>query len=470
MRLTTRQKLSLVFSLYVSIFVALIGAVSFFVFQALLVYQIQKDTTLEASEILKNHISIDKENIVVTPDKAGVVLSDEVIEANVSVMLLDNQLNIIKGYGLFELYDQKNKSSVQTIAFMAGQAQKTQKNYLKTITWQGQDLSINVAPIKNSGKNYGVVVTGKSLTTVASLRSAILLSMLSFLVISVLGSLFLSNFFTKKFFKPVHDLTEIISGVDLDKLDNMLEVSGNQSDELVIMGKKFNEMIIRLKSMSQQQKEFISNASHELKTPLSRAISSLDLALSGPAMDPYQLIDIRNDLFEINNLLDKLMFLSRLHQGTVLPSEKIELNELIKAVAKTFERQTAEKQITIFLSLCPEVYILIPREYAKVLISNILSNAIKYSLLNSAIQINTRIDTLGIHLAIADRGIGLDKKDFEKMGERFYRGAAGKRISSGHGIGLSIVKRIADLYKIKFSIKSEPAKGTEVIMEFPNFG
>lgn len=466
---TTRQKLSLIFSLYVSIFIALIGVISFFVFQGLLIYQIQKDTTLETTEILKNHLSIDKENIIVTPDKAGITLSDEVIEENISVLLLDNQLNVVKGYGLFELYDQKNKQSVETIALIAKEAQKSQTSSQKTISWQEQDLLINVAPIKNAGKNYGIVVIGKSLTPVASLRNIILLSILSFLMISILGSLLLSSFLIKKFFKPVHDLTEIISGVDLDKLDKTLEISGKESDELVIMGKKFNEMITRLKSMSEQQKEFISSASHELKTPLSRAISSFDLALSKPMIDALEITDIRNDLFEINNLLDKLMFLSRLHPGTVLPSEKIELNKLIKLVIESFRDQINEKQITIYLSLDSEVHIIIPREYAKVLISNILSNAIKYSSFNSTIEIYTRIQTLGAQLVIIDHGIGMDKKDLEKIGERFYRSTAGKKISSGYGIGLSIVKRITDLYKIKFFIKSEPGKGTEITLEFPNF-
>ncbi|MBI2337705.1 HAMP domain-containing histidine kinase [Candidatus Daviesbacteria bacterium] len=277
----------------------------------------------------------------------------------------------------------------------------------------------------------------------------------------------MSRLLVRKIFKPIRSLTEIISATDLNKLDNTLQVKGNKSDELVILGDKFNEMMVRLKSMSEQQKEFITNVSHELKTPLSRAISSFDLLLLSKS-DHQVLKDVRNDLFEINNLLDKLMFLSKLRPGTILPSDKISLNQLIQESLILSEKELKNKEVSVVLDLGSDATIFIPKEYAKVLLGNLLSNAIKYSKENSTVSIQTQKVNNKITLTITDQGIGIRKSDLKRIGEKFYRGIDGKK-AFGHGIGLSIVKRIADLYKIGLSIYSEIGEGTRAVLEFPTY-
>lgn len=466
MRLTTRQKFSLIFSIYVSLFLALVGAIFFLILHNFLTYQIQKDAATAATDALKNHIAIEKEIITTVKDKTGDSLSNEVIESNVSILLLDNNLKVISGYGLLELYDQGDAESVKTIAKMAEDTQSSSKPYTKIVTWREQSLSTYVAPIKNNGKIYGAIVAAKSLTQAQALEKIILLTLIGIIITSIIISLLLSRLLVKQIFKPIRSLTEIISTTDLDKLDKTLAVSGNKSDDLVILGNKFNEMMTRLKSMSEQQKEFITNASHELKTPLSRAISSFELSLSSNKLNSQTIREIQNDLFEINNLLDKLMFLSKLRPGTILPSDKLSINKLIKESIEVFQKEFNQKKISITIHLDQDVTISIPKEYAKILLRNLLSNAIKYSKENSKISIKTRRLDKYIRLTITDQGSGINKYDLKKIEKRFYRGSAGKRVG-GHGIGLSIVRRIVDLYQIRFSIKSEPKKGTQVILDFP---
>lgn len=467
MQLTSKQKLSVTFSIYVSVFIILVGAIFLLILHTLLAYQIKKDAAAGAVNALKNHVAVEHESIVIIPDQTGGSLSDETVEANISVLILDNNLKVVRGYGLLELYNQGDRESVNTIARMAKDTETSLKPATKVISWRGQNLSIFVAPIKNSSKAYGAIVAAKSLAEAESLEKIILLALIGLIIASVLISLFLSRLLAKRIFQPIRNLTEIISTTDLDKLDKTLPVAGSKSDELVILGDKFNEMMIRLKSMSEQQKEFITNASHELKTPLARATSSLDLLLSVNEPDNKILKDVRNDLFEINNLLDKLMFLSKLKPGMMLPSDRLSLNRLILESVDLFRKQMKDKKVALVINLALDTTILIPREYAKVLLGNLLSNAVKYSKENGEISLRTHRRKDKTVLVIADQGLGIHKSDLQRIEKRFFRGGGGKS-ANGHGIGLSIVRKIVDLYKIGFGVESEPGKGTKVTLEFPN--
>lgn len=466
MLLTRRQKFSLIFSIYVSLFVAFAGAIFFLVLHTLLIYQIKKETVIETTNILKNHIAIEKDAAVVVKDKTGGLLSDEVVESNISILLLSKDLEATQGFGLLELYNEDDRESVDILAVMAKNAQISLKQFNQNISWRGQNMTVYVTPIKNNGKSYGAIVTAKSLSQIESLESIILLILFGLAASSIVASLFLSHLLVGKIFKPIQELTEIISGTNLDKLDRSLEISGSSADELVILASKFNGMMIRLKSMSEIQKEFITNASHELKTPLSRAISSIDLAVSANRVSNQTFVDIRSDLFELNNLLDKLMFLSKLKPGMVLRPDKISLNQTILESAEMLKDEAANHRVTIVKNLDNDAIIFIPKEYAKALLLNLLSNAIKYSQQDSFINIRTQKMQNTVLVKIADQGLGMSKFDLDRIGERFYRGASGKK-AVGHGIGLSVVKRITELYKINFKIKSEPSKGTTVILKFP---
>ncbi|MBI2337704.1 hypothetical protein HYU95_00825 [Candidatus Daviesbacteria bacterium] len=163
MQLSARQKLSLIFSGYVFSFIALLGTIFFLLLHTLLIYQTQKDVARAATDALSNHIALEKGSIVITEEKTGNPLSSEVIESNMSFLFLDPNLEVIRGYGLLELYNENDKESVEVIAHMARDTQVSLKPLTKIISWRGQNLSVYVAPLKNSGKSYGAVVSAKSL-------------------------------------------------------------------------------------------------------------------------------------------------------------------------------------------------------------------------------------------------------------------------------------------------------------------
>ncbi|EKD85022.1 MAG: integral membrane sensor signal transduction histidine kinase [uncultured bacterium] len=466
MALTTRQKFSLIFSVYVSLFIAFVGAIFFLVLHIVLTYQIQKEVSVESVNALRNHIAIENNLIKIIKDQTGSSLADQTTESNISILLLDKDLKVVRGYGILNLYQETDQNSVNILAQLATNTQNSLKPATQTIPWREQNLAVYIAPIKNSGQSFGTIVAAKSLSQIETLEKIILFTLIGLILSSVLFSLLLSRKVAHRIFKPIKDLTGVIATINLDQLDKTLDTTGHKSDELVILGKKFNEMMIRLKSMSEQQKEFIANASHELKTPLTRAISSFDLAISSNRNSSQIHKEIRNDLFEINNMLDKLMFLSRLQPGIILPSDRLSINQIILDSEEAFRKEAGNRKIELITELDRETTIFIPKEYAKILIRNLLSNAIKYSRENTGVIIRTKRAKNQVILHIIDQGAGMDKYDLGRIGKRFYRGKSGKK-ALGHGIGLSIVRRIVDLYKINLKISSTAGKGTEIVLEFP---
>ncbi|MEK7595199.1 MAG: HAMP domain-containing sensor histidine kinase, partial [Patescibacteria group bacterium] len=241
-------------------------------------------------------------------------------------------------------------------------------------------------------------------------------------------------------------------------------VDGPDTDEFVILSRKFNDMIKRLRFMSDQQKDFISNASHELKTPLSLAISNLDVM-----NQKYKLpesMEAMTDLFELNNLIEKLLFLSKIRKEDNKVIETVNLVEAVNKSLAGLDKEIKAKGLRIEQSLHKEAYIKLPKEYAQVLVTNLVSNAVKYSPSGSGISMFISITGVATILEITDTGVGMDETDVKNIFLRFYRGK--ERVEKGHGIGLAIVKAICDLYDIDIKIASKKNSGTTFTVFFKN--
>lgn len=203
--------------------------------------------------------------------------------------------------------------------------------------------------------------------------------------------------------------------------------------------------------LTRQTFGFLVNASHELKTPLARAISSLELLPANPLV-----LQIKKDLFEINSLFEKLLLLKTSRKNFVSPEiYRLESKELIEKLRQRFK----------FTALAPQNFNLsLPKEYLLIILTNFLSNATKYGVGKEIfLTIKTFIDK--VEISVKDQGEGLGKNEQEKMFNRFYRGK--KAFGPGFGIGLSVVKQICDLYHLEIKVFSVKGEGTTVTLLLP---
>ena len=219
--------------------------------------------------------------------------------------------------------------------------------------------------------------------------------------------------------------------------------------------------------------EFISNASHELKSPITsiRGFSELLLATNNDADDKTKkyLNVIYNESIKMKETIDELLYLSNLEYRRNLEGdkEKVYFKDVIDVLIEAYTEEADKEYISIITNVDPNLYIHEQTNLLDHLISNLLSNAIKYNKRNGKVYINVEERDNKIILTIADTGVGIDEKDIDKIFERFYRtDQSHNRRTGGSGIGLNIVKQICSILDAKLSVDSKKDVGTKFIIEF----
>lgn len=271
-----------------------------------------------------------------------------------------------------------------------------------------------------------------------------------------------------KFSKPEDDFRIIIDGGDVESLlwKLRLKIWGIFGALLVMMGVVgFFLVRLALRPLNQKIEElnlFIKDTTHEINTPLSVLQMSVD------RIDKNKLEE--KDLKKFNSIIVASRTLESIYHSLIYTSfgrlenkiEEIELSSLIEERLNYFEMLFAQKNITIS-SEPQKVMLKANAKSITLVIDNLLSNAYKYTQKNGSVEIKTYQEGENNFLSIKDNGYGIAQKDIEHIFKRFTRFDSTK---GGFGLGLSIVKKICDEFKIKIECKSELKKGSEFILQW----
>ena len=216
--------------------------------------------------------------------------------------------------------------------------------------------------------------------------------------------------------------------------------------------------------MDTLKKEFLANLSHELKTPLSVVSLTLETLLYEETEDSKRNLINRalNRIKELQNLIDTVYLLTFWEKGKETVSEKVELADLIKEIVGDYKEDLENKNLRVDLKLKEKV-INGDKEKIRLMLRNLIDNAIRYNKNGGEIKISTNREDNSVVLVISDTGVGIDKRRIPLIFEPFIKGEESK----GLGLGLSLVKKIAQMHKARVSIQSEPNKGTTVKIKFP---
>lgn len=233
-------------------------------------------------------------------------------------------------------------------------------------------------------------------------------------------------------------------------------------------------IILRQKRLSDMQKDFINNMTHEFKTPISTINVSADVFINHPDIQQNErLSKYANIIKEQNNRLnmqvEKVLQIAALDKDNLkLKIEPLDLNEILASVLKSNEIKINEKKGQLYTSLISQS---LPIKADKVhltnILHNLLDNAIKYSKEKPEITVNTKIENNKILLEIADKGIGIPKEHQAKIFNKFYRIPTGNVHNvKGFGLGLYYVKNICDAHNWKIKLTSEKEQGTLITIRF----
>ena len=219
-----------------------------------------------------------------------------------------------------------------------------------------------------------------------------------------------------------------------------------------------------------RRREFTANVSHELKTPLQGIIGYTDLMESGlakPEDIPRFVGHIRKEASRLVTLIEDIIRLSQLDEGTDMPISEVSLGNLADEVCETLFDSAKSKNISLSWSGSDGNMCGVQRLLYEI-IYNLCDNAIKYNRSGGSVKIAVSEDDKHVRLEVADTGIGIPEEHQERVFERFYRvDKSHSKQSGGTGLGLSIVKHAVTYHHGKITLESEPNQGTVITVEFP---
>ncbi|MCL4551576.1 MAG: HAMP domain-containing histidine kinase, partial [Bacteroidetes bacterium] len=271
-------------------------------------------------------------------------------------------------------------------------------------------------------------------------------------------------------FKPITRMAKEASLISGNNLDKKLELPRSR-DEIRILGETLNEMIKRIELAFKSQKQFIANASHEIKTPLTIIQTELELALRN-AKDKESSESLRVALSETESLgalTNSLLTLISMDSfKSSLRIEKFRLDELLIDCIYAMKQTASQKSISINFNLAEAVELSGDKEKLKRVFESLIDNAVKYTNYNGAVMIELKsLPPHKTEIIFSDNGLGIDAAEISKIFERFYRSDNVRSGYTGSGLGLAIAKEIIAMHKGEINVQSELGKGTKVTVILP---
>ena len=291
------------------------------------------------------------------------------------------------------------------------------------------------------------------------------ISLIALLIIGTIGSFIVSNHVSR----PVDLFSEQIASINVNSLEKRLIPSG-KGHEIDRMASEINKTLDRLEQAFRSQEQFVLDAAHELRTPLSTLHAQVEILQAkqnkGEGVPEAILSAQGKNLVRMEAIVEDLLLLAKGKQQ--FPEECVDLSQLIGEICMDLQ-WLAEKHEVKLMYEAEEIQVIQANPMMiDRLIRNLIVNAIQYNKPKGVVKINLKPKPEALFLSIQDSGIGIAQEDLPHIFDRFYRvDPSRSRLSGGTGLGLAIVRHIAELYKAEITVESEVAKGSCFIVSFP---
>jgi len=340
-----------------------------------------------------------------------------------------------------------------------------------TLNFNQNDFQVHTFIYNSTVGQYAVIAAAKDVAGFNKLHN--LRDILMFVFAVSLIVIALSGWiYSGRALKPISNVVAQVDGITASHLDLRVE-EGNSRDEIAQLAKTFNRMLDRIESAFKIQETFIANASHELRTPLAAITGQLEVTLmKEQSDDKYRntLVSVLEDMRSLNQISNQLLLLAQT-SGETQKSEiaKLRLDEMVWEARADLLRMKKNYTIDVIINEAikhdSQLTVTGNEFLLKTAIINLMDNGCKYSN-DWKVEIDIENKNGQLLLNFKDNGIGIDQKDLQFIYEPFFRGKNAKSFK-GHGIGLSLVKRIVNLQNGTISISSILNKGSVFTLTFP---
>ncbi len=278
-------------------------------------------------------------------------------------------------------------------------------------------------------------------------------------------------FLSRRMLKPVDRVSSLASRISSTNLKERINYQG-PDDEMTRLANTFDDMLGRLESAFESQKQFIQDASHELRTPIAIAQTNIEVAeMEGKATarDYKRLMEVlKMSLERMNRLSDNLLLLSEGDQSQMKWSV-VDMAALLDEVAAEANAKAIAASVNLELEpILEEMLVMGDALRLKQALINLVDNAIKYNQTGGTVKISARAEGSQLVLQVQDSGIGISAADQQRIFDRFYRvDKSRSRSQGGSGLGLAIVKKIVEDHSGTISVESTPGQGSTFRMSLP---
>lgn len=270
-------------------------------------------------------------------------------------------------------------------------------------------------------------------------------------------------FIARHAFKPVRQITDTVDAInDGDDLTARIGLRRGR-DEIHRLAATFDRMFDRLERSFDSEKRFASDASHELRTPVAIILAECEYARqNAQTVDDYResLEVVERQGRRMSTLINQLLNITRMDQGTqVISREDADFSELADVVADETVRASG-KALEVEKDIAPGVHANVDVGLMSRLVQNLVENACKYTPEGGRVRVSLAAAEGRLTFTVADNGIGIAKRDLPHIWERFWQADSSRGVDKGSGLGLAMVKQIADAHGGTLSVESEPGRGS----------
>ncbi|MFN7703795.1 MAG: ATP-binding protein [Chryseotalea sp.] len=384
----------------------------------------------------------------------------KIIDRSNRDVLLNENISIYDSAGK-EIY-----TSNDTIHFVDADKTFDKANEIGKYTFVTEQYEVLVLPFENKGTPYIILagaidVQGKTKLKLLS-KVLLFIGLAMFVVVGFVGWIFAG-----RAIRPIKKIVKQIQAISPTDLSKRISPTQTQDEigRLIVM---INGLLTRVENAFDLQKTFVTNVSHELKNPLTKITSQLEVTLlKSRSAEEYEatLQSVLDDIKELNQLANSLLDLAFLHKAEVsLAMEPLRIDELLWEIRDSVQSLNGQYKVHVHPLNLPEndqeLNIFGNVHLLKTAIQNIVENACKFSPDNKATV--TFVCTKGeVEINVFDNGLGIEQQELEKVFQPFYRTDRTTNVK-GHGIGLSLSQRIINIHNGAVEIESQPGAGTQV--------
>ena len=349
------------------------------------------------------------------------------------------------------------------------EAAPTRKKVTQRVSIEGDEAFVSRAPLK--GDDFtGTVEIVRQLNNYRRMMGYLFWVMTIFGVAAIIFSAISGYLLAKQLLKPVRDLAKAMKQIKETGFQERMN-GYKQKDELTALTNVFNEMMDEIEKSFLLQKQFVEDASHELRTPVSILEGHLSLlnrwGKKDSAILDESLEASLQEVSRLKKLINDLLHITRAEHPRLINEEKTDISETLHQLVKNLE--IVHPDYNLFLEVGQRLpKIPISRQHMEQIMIILLDNAIQYSSNKKEIWITAKLEGEEIIISVVDSGIGIGSEDLAKVFNRFYRvDQARSRENGGTGLGLSIAQRLIKKYNGTILIESQEGVGTTVKMALP---